>query len=60
MKGEISEEQAFLEFLTSFQDNQLSGYISRGEWNDYYGSVSASVNNDDHFIHLIRTTWSLN
>lgn len=29
------------------------------EWNDYYNAVSASIDNDDHFIQLMIKCWKL-
>lgn len=29
------------------------------EWNDYYSAVSASIDNDDHFVQLIKMAWKL-
>jgi len=29
------------------------------EWNDYYAAVSASVDNDDHFVELMKIAWKL-
>jgi hypothetical protein len=33
--------------------------FDRDEWNDYYASVSSSIENDDHFVILMKTTWNL-
>ena len=49
-KGEMTEEQVYLEFLQNFGDVNKDGTISRDEWTDYYAAVSASVDNDDHFV----------
>jgi Ca2+-binding EF-hand superfamily protein len=47
---EMNEEQVFIEFLQNFSDWKKDGTIPRDEWNDYYSAVSASVDNDDHFV----------
>ena len=57
--GEMTEEEVFLEFLSNFGDKNNDGKIDKGEWNDYYAAVSASVDNDDHFNQLMRTAWKL-
>lgn len=57
--GEMTEDQVFQEFLQSFGDANRSGTIDRTEWNDYYAAVSCSIDNDDHFIELMRTAWRL-
>ena len=60
VQGRMTEDQVFLEFLSSFNDPNRDGKIQRDEWNDYYSAVSASVDNDDHFVQLIKTVWRLN
>ena len=59
-KGEMTEEQVFLEFMTNFGDRNKDGKITREEWNEYYAAVSASIDNDDHFVLLMQTAWKLN
>jgi len=58
-KGEKTENQVFMEFLQNFGDVNKDGKLSRKEWNDYYSAVSASVDNDDHFVLLMRMAWKL-
>jgi hypothetical protein len=53
----MSEEQVFSLFIKNFNDK--GGKISRKEWNDYYSAVSYSINNDDHFVIMMKTTWNL-
>ena len=60
VKGEITQEQAFDEFARNFNDRTGAGKIEKCEWDDYYAAVSASMDNNDHFIELIRSTWGLN
>lgn len=57
--GEMTEDQVFMEFLQSFGDVNKNGQIDRQEWNDYYAAVSASIDNDDHFVELMRTAWRM-
>ena len=58
-KGEATEDQIFQEFLSSFNDRNRDGQIDRDEWNDYYAAVSASIDNDDHFVLLMKMAWRL-
>mmetsp|Transcript_41464 Transcript_41464/g.36835 ORF Transcript_41464/g.36835 Transcript_41464/m.36835 type:complete len:126 (-) Transcript_41464:303-680(-) len=58
-KGEMTEDQVFVEFLQNFADFNKDGSISRQEWNDYYNAVSASIDNDDHYVQLMRVCWKL-
>ena len=55
----MTEDEVFLEFLSNFGDRNRDGRIERCEWNDYYASVSASIDNDDHFVQLMKTAWKL-
>ena len=55
----MTEDEVFLEFLAHFGDRNRDGKIQRDEWNDYYAAVSASIDNDDHFVQLMCTAWKL-
>ena len=59
VSGEITQEQAFDEFARNFNDRTGAGKIEKIEWNDYYAAVSASVENDEHFIILLKSTWQM-
>ena len=59
MSGEITEDEAFLEFLASFGDTNGDGTISKVEWDDYYAAVSSSVDNDEHFVEILTSAWKL-
>jgi len=59
ISGEMTEDEVFLEFLQNFGDKNQDGKISRQEWNDYYAAVSSSVDNDDHFVQLMKQAWGL-
>lgn len=57
--GEMTQDQVFTVFLKNFNDRTGLGKIERKEWSDYYSAVSYSIDNDDHFVILMKTTWSL-
>lgn len=57
--GETVDDQVFANFLKNFNDVNGQGKIDRKEWNDYYAAVSYSIDNDDHFIILMKTAWNL-
>ena len=57
--GEMTEDEVFLEFLQNFGDRNRDGKIERAEWNEYYAGVSSSVDNDEHFVQLMKTAWQL-
>ena len=57
--GQMTEDEVFLEFLANFGDRNRDGKIDRQEWNDYYAAVSSSIDNDEHFVQLMKTAWKL-
>ena len=59
ISGEMTEDEVFLEFLANFGDRNRDGRIERCEWNDYYAAVSSSIDNDDHFVQLMKAAWRL-
>lgn len=59
MSGQITEDEAFLEFLQNFGDKNNDGKITKTEWNDYYAAVSSSIDNDDHFCMIMSNAWKL-
>lgn len=48
--GEITEDEAFVEFLSCFPDSSNNGTIEKYQWDDYYDAVSSVVSEDDYFI----------
>ena len=59
ISGEFSVHQAFDDFVKNFNDRSGSGKIERIEWDDYYAAVSFSMDNDDHFVMLLKNVWGL-
>ena len=59
VSGDLTEDEAFLEFLTNFGDKHGDGCITLVEWVDYYSAVSAQVQSDDHFCKLVKSYWNL-
>lgn len=57
--GEMTEDDVFSEFLESFGDKNKDGKISRAEWDDHYAAISASIDNDEHFVNMMRAAWKL-
>lgn len=55
----MTDEEVFTEFLASFGDRNGDGIITKAEWNDYYASVSANIDNDEHFCQLMARAWNL-
>ena len=48
-----------MEFLGNFNDRNKDGKVDREEWNEYYAAVSSSIDNDDHFVQLMKSAWKL-
>lgn len=57
--GEMTSDEVFVEFLACFGDKNGDGRITKAEWDDYYAAVSSSVDNDDHFVALMRSAWKM-
>ena len=57
--GEMTDEEVFVQFLASFGDANGDGTITVQEWNDYYAAVSANIDNDSHFLVMMRNAWKL-
>ena len=57
--GEMTPDQVFAEFLTSFGDKDGDGNISKTEWYSYYDTISAGVDNDDEFVLILQRAWQL-
>ena len=55
----MTEEEIFGEFLANFGDRNGDGSIDREEWNEYYAAISSNIDNDDHFVLLMRNAWKL-
>ena len=55
----MREEQVFSLFLKNINDKNNLGKIDRKEWNDYYSAVFYFIDNDEHFIIMMKITWGL-
>ncbi|CAD8052399.1 unnamed protein product [Paramecium primaurelia] len=58
-RGELTEDQAYIELLQYFKEGNKSGHITLDEWKEYYAAISADIEKDDNFILLIKETWRL-
>jgi len=59
VSGDITEDEAFLEFLSNFGDKSNDGRISMTEWCDYYAAISDKVVDDEHFCNMMSLNWCL-
>mgnify|MGYP001234231866 CR=1 FL=1 len=59
ISGDITDDEAFLEFLSNFGDKNNDGCITLTEWCDYYSAISACISDDEHYVSLMSRTWGL-
>ncbi len=64
--GKLTEKEALQQFLNSFEANSHAksltkgdGFISLEEFEEYYSSLSASIDSDDYFELMIRNAWHI-
>jgi hypothetical protein len=57
--GRLSASAALTEMITSFEgkNGNRDGEVSLKEWTSYYGDLSASFENDDHFAAMMMGAW---
>ena len=58
LNGDLSEDQIFFLYLKNFS-NSSEGRVSKKEWDDYYAGISVAVDDDAHFIRLIKNQFKL-
>ena len=49
VSGDMTDEEAFDEFLSNFGETTREDLITQTDWNDYYSNVSFVIDNDQHF-----------
>jgi Ca2+-binding EF-hand superfamily protein len=60
LNGELTEHQVLKQFLDSFEVSQhKDGVVSFDEFVNYYAGVSASIDSDIYFDHMMRNSWKL-
>lgn len=55
----VAEEATFDKFLESFGNLDYDGEISWNEWVLNYCGLSASFDNDDEFVLMMKNAWKL-
>ncbi|EER17394.1 Calcyphosin, putative [Perkinsus marinus ATCC 50983] len=51
-------EHIFAEVMQVFDAND-DGRVSLEEWLEYYEAVSASIDDDEIFIHMLKNVWKM-
>ncbi|XP_067619317.1 calcyphosin-like protein [Eurosta solidaginis] len=59
--GELSEDEILTEFLNNFEGGRgnLDGKITKEEFENYYATISASIDNDMFFDLVMRQAYTL-
>jgi Ca2+-binding EF-hand superfamily protein len=57
--GNMSADEALLEFMEVFESGKADGIIAWCEFLDYYKDLSAGIDNDDYFELMIRNAWHM-
>lgn len=64
LMGDFSEDQIFYLFLKNFSNEKKISSVTKRQWDDYYAGISATIDDDVHFIRLIKNQfkveWSRN
>eukprot|EP00736_Rhodelphis_marinus_P014063 Rmarinus@m.12362 len=60
LAGKCTEEEVLLQVLTNFESRgNADGRVSLEEFEDYYASVSANIDNDDYFALMMQKSWNV-
>ncbi|ETV93590.1 hypothetical protein H310_12585 [Aphanomyces invadans] len=59
VQGKVSERQALVDFLSSWDAIAHNGHVAWRDFEAYYESISASIDGDDQFERLLRDSWHL-
>ena len=58
LSGELTEDQIFYLYLKNFS-NEVKAQVTKKEWDDYYAGISVAVDDDAHFIKLIKNQFKV-
>jgi hypothetical protein len=60
ISGKKTAGQVLMEFLEGFDvGGEVDGKVTAEEFENYYGNISASIDNDDYFELMIRNAWHI-
>lgn len=59
LMGQYSEDQIFYLYLKNFSSERNVTRVSKREWDDYYAGVSCTIDDDLHFIRLIKNQFKV-
>ena len=60
LAGKKTPAEVLREFLDTFDvGGEVDGKVTRQEFENYYGNVGASIDNEDYFELMIRNAWHI-
>ena len=59
LDGKKTPEQVFREFMKLWDTQDKDGIVTFEEFCEYYGDVSASVDDDIYFVEMMKSAWKL-
>jgi Ca2+-binding EF-hand superfamily protein len=59
LSGEWTEDQVFKHFMDVFQPGDHDDKVTRDEFINYYSGVSASIDDDQYFVAMMKRAWKL-
>ena len=59
MDGSASKNEILGEFMSQWDTQRKDSKVTPEEFCDYYGDVSASIDEDDYFELMIRNAWHI-
>lgn len=59
LMGDFSEDQIFYLYLKNFSNETKITHVTKKQWDDYYAGVSITIDDDVHFIRLIKNQFKV-
>ncbi len=59
LMGDYSEDSIFYLYLKNFSNSKNITQVTKRQWDDYYAGVSITIDDDYHFIRLIKNQFKV-
>lgn len=59
ISGEKTKEQIIKKYLDVFQRNDTDDEVTKDDFINYYSGISASIDNDEYFVCMMKNAWDL-
>ena len=56
---DFSEDQIFYLFLKNFSNDKNITNVTKRQWDEYYAGISTTIDDDMHFIRLIKNQFKV-